>query len=597
MAKRIILEDKLGNQLHPVTLGKYVVTESGETVDGLVSKTQMFSPVVTMDSSMSKVGVGNDIDVHSNVKDGAYEECVFEGRTLVNIASRVGEFSIVSTASNHGQKEIATNTLLKRNTKYLLALDYNVTFDDVSTSKSFYFDAGHGYSYIGTQDNRVITSSNGTGHFVTTFTTKDEEKTINSNIHLTVFKGGDSKAIINNLVIVEYQDGMENWDIPYFTGICDSKMPILHNVGKNLFDVNGNINQKFDNMLGTLKNTLVGNNGFVANNYTMSHHGVGVVLKLKPNTTYTISGKVENEGAVLLHSKIKVNIFIKVYSNSNFTISYTTSTETELCLSFATNGDISTTKARFFDIQIEVSSTATTYESYKTNILPTSDEVVLRSVGNVKDTYNALTGEYVKRIEEIVINGSESGWTLTTSAYQPSNVDYINFDMSVSNIKNPSLLYCDTIPTRVSTIPSVSLDSYSIGGHTTNKLMRLCIEKSKASTVEELKTYLQANPATVQYELATPITTIIKPSTIPFAYANGHVILESGYTGQSLLPTLKYSAVTGRTGQVTQNAKILHQQEKQIASLEDLLLTQIIQMDYERTLLQFDFELNTYGLN
>ena len=77
----------------------------------------------------------------------------------------------------------------------------------------------------------------------------------------------------------------------------------------------------------------------------------------------------------------------------------------------------------------------------------------------------------------------------------------------------------------------------------------------------------------------------------PFAYQNGHVILESGFEGQSLLPEIEYSVVTGRAGQVTQNTKVLRKQEQQIIGLEELLLTQVVQMEYERTLLQFDYEL------
>ena len=592
MTKRIILEDKLGNQLHPMTLGKYVVTDSGETVDGLVSKTQMFSPIVTMDSSMNKVGVGNDIDVHSNIKDGAYEECMFEGRTLVNIASRVGEFSIVSTASNHGQKEIATNTLLKRNTKYLLALDYNVTFDDASTSKSFYLDAGHGYSYIGTQDNRVITSSNGTGHFVTTFTTKDEEKTINSNIHLTVFKGGDSKAIINNLVIVEYQDGMENWDIPYFTGICDSKMPILRNVGKNL--VNPALFRFQDNLSGngSEKVESVGDDIIfygVAKGYYLD-------VILKENTSYYINYESRSDVANIRLFDLdgwQINNLVPNTLTTDIQQNTIVTTNKKCRLRVWTEESVAVIRK----LMVAEVTQAIPYEPYKTNILQTSDEIVLRSVGNVKDTYNTLTGEYVKRIGEVVIDGSSDEIWGMNEVWSTGNICSF-FNTTLVQPKGLGIT-SDKLPgkTRNELVQGEIAISEGIRSDVGN--IQVFIDKSKLTTtnVDGFKLWLSQNPITIQYPLTTPITTIIKPSTIPFAYANGHVILESGYTGQSLLPTLKYSAVTGRTGQVTQNAKILHQQEKQIASLEDLLLTQIIQMDYERTLLQFDFELNTYGLN
>ena len=169
-------------------------------------------------------------------------------------------------------------------------------------------------------------------------------------------------------------------------------------------------------------------------------------------------------------------------------------------------------------IQLEP-GTATSYEPYKSNILRPTEDIVLREVNGAKDTYNALTGEYVQRIGERV---------------------------------------------------------YEQG--------------------DELNSLVKTDMANTQYELATPIATIVKPSTIPFAYANGHIILESASSKQSLLPRLKYRVVASRTGQITQNSKIIMQHEKRITSLEDLLLTQIVEMDYERVLLQFDYELQMMNL-
>ena len=63
-----------------------------------------------------------------------------------------------------------------------------------------------------------------------------------------------------------------------------------------------------------------------------------------------------------------------------------------------------------------------------------------------------------------------------------------------------------------------------------------------------------------------------------------------------MLPHLKYSVTTSRTGQITQNSKTIMKHEQQISSLEDLLLTQIVEMDYERVLLQFDYQLQMMNL-
>lgn len=565
--KKVTYKDHDGNPVSIINKASNVLMDNGETLEKAISKADMFTPNITQESSISKVGQGVDVDYHESVKDGVYEECVFEGRTLVNIASRVGEFSIVSTVSNHGQKEIATNTLLKRNTKYLLALDYNVTFDDASTSKSFYFDAGHGYSYIGTQSNRVISSSNGSGHFVTTFTTKDEEKTINSNIHLTVFKGGDSKAIINNLVIIEYQDGMENWDIPYFTGICDSKMPILHNVGKNLF--NGELE------LGGFNHST----GIPAVS-SITKRNVDYIT-IKPNTQLSFSVNDGESGINWFFYDIN-----KKHISNTFAKTVTTPSTAHYLRFYNLVGNIPLSDYR---IMITETPTPSTYEDYKTNILQTSEEIVLRSLPNgTKDTYNALTGEYVRRIGEVVLNGSES-WTIREDLKtEQTNCFYI----SVKDKKKLGLVLSDKLSTLTNPdkiVDNTIEDFRWTGGY-------FFIHKN-ISTVVDFKLWLQSNPITVQYELATPITTTIKPSTTPFSYANGHVILESGSTEQSLLPTLKYSVITSRTGQVVQTTKILHQQEKQIASLEDKLSAAIVNLKYNNIIEQYKIGFAEDSLN
>ena len=115
---------------------------------------------------------------------------------------------------------------------------------------------------------------------------------------------------------------------------------------------------------------------------------------------------------------------------------------------------------------------------------------------------------------------------------------------------------------------------------------------TKASTLDEFHQYLQSNPITVQYELAEPITTIVEPLTIPFAYQNGHIILESGHEGQSLLPTLEYSTVVNRTGQVESVAKTIQTQEKQLTMLEQMLIQNIIGLDYNNTVLALNLEIN-----
>lgn len=152
---------------------------------------------------------------------------------------------------------------------------------------------------------------------------------------------------------------------------------------------------------------------------------------------------------------------------------------------------------------------------YKTNSLSTSEDVILRGIENVKDTYNALTGEYIQHIGE---------------------------------------------------------REYQIG--------------------DEINTTVVTDMTKTQYILLTPIATVVDPIGIPFAYVDGHVILESGYIGQSLLPTLKYSTVVNRTGQIIGIGKTLLKQETQLTNLEKVLIQSVIGLDYNNTLMTLILEID-----
>ena len=384
-----------------------------------------------------------------------------------------------------------------------------------------------------------------------------------------------------NMVLLEgnYMD----FNVPYFEGICDSKMPILRNVGKNLF--NPSLLLESETRFGITKN-VVGET-IVLNGTSSQYHDLhftpndnktGIVVKKGKFYKLTIHC-LGGTSTPVLNPAVKLTLkdgTIK-WLGSNIDL------RDSSCDGLLTWFRICPQEGNSFNnyqikLQLEESSTSTSYESYKTNILRTSEEIVLREVSGVQDTYNGLTGEYVKRIEECVLDGSQA-LSLDGSL--------VYLGLTDRPINNSGI--ADKVP--VITVNQLLTGEFGICMQDRGTSGRIYINIEGLTTREEILQYLRTNPITVQYELVEPIITIIKPSTIPFAYANGHMVLESGSSEQSLLPHLKYSVVTGRTGQVTQNAKVLRQQENQITSLEDLLLTQIVQMDYERTLLQFDYEL------
>lgn len=573
MAKKIILEDSQGNVLHPLTLGECVTTETGETVDGLVSKSQMFSPIIETDSSISKVGVGTDLDVSLNVKDGAYEECVFEGRSLVNHVRLNNR--ITSKAAIEIEEQPIDHTKA-----YLLKVRINEVpvFTSESDSqlalKIQYFHTGSTKGFISIPNSSMVK-----GYELTKVVTPVSESDTNKKFVLWMPRYVSGTLDVD-VMFIPYQDGMENWDIPFFEGLCDVKMPILRNVGKNLFD----INHPYDHAYSLPEKYFVENNKLHFINAGI-HRNLCWWVKVNKGERIYCSCLEEN-----IKGTMDVRFFPEKRVDNDFTnrniwrcdnaIKSTICSDEWMLFMLNTADDT----GDIVFANINVSYHDTTYEDHKTNILRTSEEIVLREVSGVQDTYNPLTGEYTKRIGEITFNGSENEWE----------------DWNENSFVLRGSYFSDAIEHSSSTAPRLKCNNMVAGLGETPRAVRYyksptvlwtMVGKNDGETLDQFKQWLSQNPATIQYILAEPVTTIVKPSTIPFAYANGHMVLESGSSEQSLLPHLKYSVVTGRTGQVTQNTKVLRKQEQQIIGLEELLLTQIVQMEYERTLLQFDYEL------
>ena len=118
---------------------------------------------------------------------------------------------------------------LKPNTKYYISC-YVETFEDAN-NKDYCLNNPSVESIFG--DSMII---NGVGRYQWLSTTKSE---LADEIFI-VLRSQNANARgaikIRDIMIIEYQEGMENWDIPYFEGMQSVRMPVLTTTGKNLFD-------------------------------------------------------------------------------------------------------------------------------------------------------------------------------------------------------------------------------------------------------------------------------------------------------------------------------------------------------------------------
>lgn len=230
--------------------------------------------------------------------------------------------------------------------------------------------------------------------------------------------------------------------------------------------------------------------------------------------------------------------------------------------------------------------------------------IVLRSLPNgVCDTLNVETGEYIQRIGEVIKNNA-TGFNLSSGGWENKS-DVCTFEhfkpkgMKVQEAKDKPTLNCDKVPSNTFTDQwnnSKGIESITQHGGG-GIVLSITRDKLLIQDVDGLNTYLQSNPLTIQYELATPIVSTIDVQGFPYAYENGHIQLSSGSTEPSLTPTVTYKVPVSRVGQIASNTKSNLRQSIKLDQLEVLVYQSLINTEYENLLVQNSAESATSFTN
>lgn len=427
-----------------------------------------------------------------NTKESPVKRAILKGQTLVNVDScyAINDFkwSNISNIDNDGFITINANggyvnaftglkPLIKPNTKYLAIVDIK---ENTIDGKLCLFSQHNGESIFSKQGVQVSAGTTGMLKYILT---SDSEFTSDTNIALRNYLDGSSTqgSVIYRTMLIEYIDGMENWDIPFFRGMQSVKLPVLKTTGKNLFDVSSFVK-------GVMEKQYYSQNGDKLQiNALDARFGSNYVsYKVKKGEILTIS---TNPKVPIRIFDIKNNIMHN--SSTDGILTYTAETDNEIGFKFIANE-----YPTLINVQLEKGTVATPYEPYKTNILTCNEEVTLRGVGNVKDELNLLTGEVVERIGEVVLDGSQ-GFTLTGT---PNQVDTLCILFhGFPKIANGAVM-SDKLITEsnydYSDFECITQNKYGIG-------IRLLRNKLESVDINGVKKFLSQNPITVQYQLAT----------------------------------------------------------------------------------------------
>ena len=441
-----------------------------------------------------------------NTKEKPTKSAILKGCTLVNLQQKKTKWSINGGGQNASYRSIEGFPLskIKPSTKYLIKFNKDIS----SFVGSVFFVQGIKPTWTIKGDYAIVT-------------TLDALTTSTTGIH--IYPKNDillTEELLADVevMILEYKEGMENWDIPYFEGMQSVKLPvlttsnedgtktnILTTTSKNLFDMNRPYDVITDSQATVVQDT---------NQITVSssaESGIYVNANFILDKDF-FAGKTVTGSCLYESDENDIGTVQIAYQDGNGehhyqwiktpkTFTFPNSFIGDVMLSVSANNTDTpqSNTVTVKNIQLELGSTATPYEPYS--------EVVLRGIGDVKDTLDGNTGELTQRIGEVVLDGGEN-WTL----YSDTQINTVSFRLSLMDgAKQPTndIKYvCDNFKVLSYAEVSMNKDSewtfYNPNGSAIVFFNILC-NKLESNDVNGFKKWLSENPTTIQYPLATPI--------------------------------------------------------------------------------------------
>lgn len=348
----------------------------------------------------------------NGTSEGAIKSATLKGQTLVNLVPKKIIDHIASSdwdgycclVQNSKQSFDQWRTLqdLKPNTKYYISC-YVETFEDAN-NKDYCLNNPSVESIFG--DSMLV---NGVGRYQWLSTTKSE---LTDEIFI-VLRSQNALARgaikIRDIMIIEYQQGMENWDIPYFEGMQSVQMPVLTTTGKNLF------NEELRCHTGEHVNV----NKLEEGEYSIQteqtnqweSQNVYVPIKLKQNEKICVYGAIKN----IINTRIYKNNFNTevAYFNpssvpteyASFNLSYVANEDCTVLVRFWLNGMNSIGYIK--NLMIEVGE-KTSYEPYKSNILTTTSKNLF-DMNRPCDVITDSQATVVQSTNQITVSSADSG--------------------------------------------------------------------------------------------------------------------------------------------------------------------------------------------
>ena len=449
----------------------------------------------------------------------------------------ISEESILCDSYTNGHLDFDTNVPVER--VQFGGTVIPLVYQNISTKYKIQFEsdnAGVIYGgYFGGSNNPAITNKS-IQKGINTLELSTGDGTLTKNIYLNGIGFNAS-----NIQVVATDD---NTEFGYFEGLkssfedqlikdendpnCGKYKVEYRIVGKNKFNIIKEPEFRYTETDATIayKNDTLVINGTLMKHYNNIYMGSVKVSKGKTynfscnrnidlSTWHGVSGHLYNKG------KLVKDYFIYYKGGSgagdvNFSFSIPTNADVDELRLFTTltwqNTPVTYDNLIISSIQVEEGSTKTTYEPYKEYTKTFYLNSPLLEGDTIEDVNGVAT--HVKRYGKVVLDGSEN-WAIDSN-----NVNYIHINYwSNPPHKQLGVILSDKF---ISAFSSDDVDNKIAMGNA----YVIMIKSEK--TTSEWVSWLQANPTTVVYQLASPIYEPISTESILCdSYVNGHLDFDS----------------------------------------------------------------------
>ena len=551
-------------RLYPITKASNVILQNGENVQSVVGDRveDMFSPVLKKtNTSIFNSGLGDNNDYSLNVVNSAYNSCVLNGQSFANLQHKaIYTVSDSSVCQNLIEKENEISFTISSTPSSNLYVNMGIlNLQVIKPNTRYYvkFDVLQGVNQISFCDTTGLTIFNSitvavdNGFIVTTKSSVPlSELILYGNVN-----SSSTEVRIKNAMIIEYSDGMENYDIPYFNGVGKVKAPYIKNYTETKSNLAGIV----------LKNYFDGEweRGSYLN-YGIPDDEANSLMHFKRNKNKMI--KVPVGSIIITPQEVVIHEFD---INGNF-IKYTYNikqlklTEDTYFINFRTVKDLSYYDDNFYIYELDMT-------------------VSLRSLPNgIHDSLNLDDKEYIQRVGEVVLDGThvittDKPFTPRYYIELPDMKKLSDYSLSILCSEYTVLSNHDLL-LYTNSVENFGITGYKDGSFALPESNRLYFNfkngDNTIETVNAMKAYLQSNPITVFYELKEPVIKKIN-CIYPFSYEDGYVELKGGIE-ESLIPSIEYSVVVNRNGQIHTNMKIIEEHQKQLDEIESIILGNIL---------------------